>query len=126
LAPVGRRPHDGSREDGLHDAGLDDLAPALDDASLDAGVAASTEEAVALAGPDIGSPVLELGDGRSLFGPILHAVPDDDGGARVWEAVLLLAAVPEYHELKRGPATGRTRRPAERPLWSDGWRSTDI
>ena len=86
----------------LHDAGLDSFAGALDDETLDVGVAASTEEAKALAGPDIGSPVLQLEDGRSLFGPILHAVPDDDGGARVWDAVLLLAGMPEYHELKRG------------------------
>ncbi|HEX2381036.1 MAG TPA: DsbA family protein [Acidimicrobiales bacterium] len=86
----------------MHDAGLDSFTPALHDESLDAGVAASTEQAMALAGPDIGSPVLELEDGRSLFGPILHAVPDDEGCARVWEAVLLLAGVPEYHELKRG------------------------
>jgi hypothetical protein len=80
---------------------------AVDDPALDVGVATSTEGALAIAGPDIGSPVVQLEDGRSMFGPILHAVPDDRGSKRVWDALQLLADVPEYHELKRG----RRRRP---------------
>jgi hypothetical protein len=94
----------------LSDLGLDDVT---DDESLDGPAAESTEEALCLAGPDIGSPVLSLGEEQfSLFGPIIDAVPDDEESLRLWQAVQLLATIPQYHELKRG----RREAPAVRSL----------
>ena len=59
-------------------AGFDGAAAALADESLDAAVAAATERALELAGPDIGSPVPGV-DGTAVHGPIIRALPDEAG-----------------------------------------------
>src|SRR5207249_1666989 len=56
----------------VRSAGLADYAVALDDASLDSAVRASTDTAMAAAGPGVGSPVLTLpGAERGVHGPVL-------------------------------------------------------
>jgi 2-hydroxychromene-2-carboxylate isomerase len=82
---------------------LADLRPALDDASLDAAVEASTAEALAAAGPGVGSPVLVLaGAERGLHGPVLGAVPEKRQSLALWEAVEALAPITDFFEIKRG------------------------
>lgn len=92
-------------------SGLDDeTTSAFNDHRLDPGIFASTDDAFELAGPDIGSPVLILGPhpaeperGRVGFhGPIITEVPHGACATALWRAVLAAAAVPEFHELKRG------------------------
>lgn len=84
------------------EAGVD-AAAAVGDASLDAAIHAATDDALCLAGPDIGSPVLSVGpDCFSLHGPLVDKVPDEESALRIWQAVLLLSQVDEFHELKRG------------------------
>ena len=86
-------------------AGLAADGAALDDAGLDAGVRASTEEALALAGPGVGSPVMTVpGAVRGLHGPVLGAVPDKADALALWEAVEPLFGLADFFEIKRGRA----------------------
>ena len=83
------------------DLGADGAA--LDDARLDAGVRASTQTALAAAGPGVGSPVLMVaGARRGLHGPVLKTVPDKREGMALWEAVEALAPIDDFFEIKRG------------------------
>lgn len=80
---------------------------AVDDTSWDEAVAASTREAVALAGPDVGSPILAFGTPRfGIFGPIVSPPPTGGDGLRLLDLVLASAQVPGFLELKRGRTTG--------------------
>jgi 2-hydroxychromene-2-carboxylate isomerase len=91
----------------VEDAGLDDRAALLDDESLDAAVERSTKEAMDLAGPDVGSPVLAWGEPRvGIFGPILTPGPRGEAAARLLDVVLELGAVDGFFELKRGRTSG--------------------
>jgi 2-hydroxychromene-2-carboxylate isomerase len=84
-------------------AGVEDPKAILDDASWDAAVRESHEEAFASAGPDIGSPVLMIEGGRrAVHGPIIGDVPDRDEALAIWDAVVPLARSATFFELKRG------------------------
>ena len=92
-------------------SGLDDeTISAFNDHRLDPGVFASTDDALDLAGPDIGSPVLILNAHPSdttrtrvgFHGPIITEVPQGECASALWRAVLAAAAVSQFHELKRG------------------------
>jgi 2-hydroxychromene-2-carboxylate isomerase len=88
-------------------AGAAAYAGALDDGRWDAAVEASTEQALALAGPDIGSPVLALGEPRVGFhGPIVSPGPRGEDAARLFDAVVAAASVPGFFELKHGRSDG--------------------
>ena len=64
---------------------------------------AATEEAVAAAGPGVGSPVLLVaGARRGLHGPVLKTVPDKREALALWEAVEALAPIDDFFEIKRG------------------------
>ena len=83
------------------DLGADGAA--LDDSRLDAGVRASTQTALAAAGPGVGSPVLIVaGARRGLHGPVLKTVPDKREGTALWEAIEALAPIDDFFEIKRG------------------------
>ena len=119
-AAIGRLTHDaGERltdalaDRALTEAGLDDLAPVLDDTTWDAAVDTATKEAVDLAGPDVGSPVMSwsatVGSGPdaptqrvAFHGPIVSPGPRGEDAARLLDAVLLAGATPGFFELKRG------------------------
>ena len=76
---------------------------ALDDPGLDAGVEASTEAAMAAAGPGVGSPVLLFaGAERGLHGPVIKTVPDKREGLAMWDALEALAPIEGFFEVKRG------------------------
>jgi 2-hydroxychromene-2-carboxylate isomerase len=88
----------------LHEAGLPaDLADALDDDSLDAGIRAETDEALALTGRDVGTPIIhfEPPTGVAFFGPVISQVPSDADAVRLWDHVIGLAGFPGFAELKR-------------------------
>jgi DSBA-like thioredoxin domain len=88
-------------------AGLQDWAKALDDEGWDSAVEQSTKEAVDLAGPDIGSPVLAWGEPRvGLFGPIVSPGPRGEAAARLLDLVLEAGAIDGFFELKRGRRAG--------------------
>jgi hypothetical protein len=88
----------------LADAGLPaHLADAVDDADRDAGIQAETDEALALTGKDVGTPILQFGppDGTSFFGPVISRLPSEEEAVELWDHVVGLAGFAGFAELKR-------------------------
>ncbi|MCF6735779.1 hypothetical protein [Blastococcus sp. KM273129] len=88
----------------LADAGLPaDLADALDDDGRDAQIQAETDEALGLAGKDVGTPILHFRppEGVAFFGPVISRRPADDEAVALWDHVVGLASFPGFAELKR-------------------------
>ncbi|GAA5166830.1 DsbA family protein [Pseudonocardia eucalypti] len=88
----------------LAEAGLPaSLAGALDEPSWDAEIQAETDEALALTGKDVGTPILhfEPPEGMALFGPVISRMPDERSAAELWDHVVALARFPGFAELKR-------------------------
>ncbi|MEO3758340.1 hypothetical protein ABGB19_08660 [Mycobacterium sp. B14F4] len=91
-------------ESALQDAGLpSELADALDDTSLDDEIRTETDEALALTGRDVGTPILHFQPpgGTAFFGPVISRLPAADAAADLWDHVVALAAFPGFAELKR-------------------------
>ncbi|SFB43791.1 hypothetical protein SAMN05216266_111133 [Amycolatopsis marina] len=99
--------HSGTREFAepvLADAGLPgELADALDDASWDKVVRAETDEALALTGKDVGTPILHFQPptGVAFFGPVISRLPTEEQAVELWDHVVGLARFPGFAELKR-------------------------
>jgi 2-hydroxychromene-2-carboxylate isomerase len=88
----------------LAEAGLPaNLTAALDDASLDAVVRAETDEALALTGKDVGTPIIHFQPptGVAFFGPVISRLPAEEDAVRLWDHVVGLAGFPGFAELKR-------------------------
>jgi 2-hydroxychromene-2-carboxylate isomerase len=88
----------------LADAGLPPaLADAVDDESADAEIQAETDEALALTGRDVGTPILHFRPpgGTAFFGPVISRLPDGEDAVELWDHVVALAAFPGFAELKR-------------------------
>jgi Mycothiol-dependent nitroreductase Rv2466c len=88
----------------LRAAGLPaDLADALDDETLDDEIRAETDEALALTGRDVGTPILHFQPpgGTAFFGPVISRLPSPDDAASLWDHVIALAAFPGFAEIKR-------------------------
>ncbi len=78
-------------------------ADAANDTLWDLHIREETEEAIALAGPDVGSPVLAFGEPRvAIFGPVVSPAPHGPAAALLLDQVIALAANPAFVELKRG------------------------
>ena len=79
------------------------LVEALDDESWDLEIRAETDEALALTGKDVGTPILhfEPPDGVAFFGPVISRLPDREDAVAMWDHVLGLARFPGFAELKR-------------------------
>jgi len=91
-------------EPALIDAGLPvDLADALDDESLDAELRDETDEALALTGKDVGTPIIHFQppDGVAFFGPVISRLPSEADAGQLWDHVVGLAGFPGFAELKR-------------------------
>ncbi len=80
-----------------------ELTGALDDESWDAVVQAETDEALALTGRDVGTPILHFRppEGTAFFGPVISRLPDEDAAVELWDHVVALAGFPGFAELKR-------------------------
>lgn len=78
-----------------------ELAAAAGDGSLDQAVRDSHAEGQDRVGTESGSPILALGDGPGFFGPVVVPVPTGEAAEKLFDAVRLLSAVPEFSELKR-------------------------
>jgi hypothetical protein len=88
----------------LRDAGLPvDLAGALDDETLDDEIRAETEEALALTGRDVGTPILHFQppSGTAFFGPVISRLPSPEDAGDLWDHVIGLARYPGFAEIKR-------------------------
>ncbi|GGI02617.1 DsbA family protein [Egicoccus halophilus] len=73
----------------------------------------NTEEALARAGEDVGTPVLSFSppDGPAFFGPVISRVPEGEQAVELYDAVVTLARYESFAELKR-----ELRRVPELPL----------
>jgi mycothiol-dependent nitroreductase-like protein len=88
----------------LASAGLPSgLAEALDDTRWDDQIRAEGEEALALTGNDVGTPIIQFSppEGAALFGPVISRLPSREDAVRLWDHVTALAAFPGFAELKR-------------------------
>jgi hypothetical protein len=88
----------------LADAGLPpELAGALDDTSYDAEIQRETDEALALTGRDVGTPIIQFQppDGVAFFGPVISRLPGEADALALWDHVVGLAGFPGFAELKR-------------------------
>ena len=79
------------------------LATALDDPTRDSVVRAETDEALALTGRDVGTPILhvEPPHGPAFFGPVISRLPSEEDSVELWDHVVALARFPGFAELKR-------------------------
>jgi protein-disulfide isomerase-like protein with CxxC motif len=110
---MGTRFHPGHREDwaevfaeSLAEVGLPaELIDAAQDAGLDPLLEASTAEAVALVGDDVGTPVVAV-NGVAFFGPVVTPAPRGELAARLWDGAVAVASVPGFYELKRSRTQG--------------------
>jgi hypothetical protein len=112
----GRRIHqDGEHEwpvtDALAAIGIDTAhAAAFDDPAWDTEVLRRHDEGLALVGNDVGTPIISVlaDDGHevAIFGPVITKVPNSDDSLALWDSVVFLARLPEFHELKRTRTTG--------------------
>jgi hypothetical protein len=80
-----------------------DLADALDDQTLADEIRAETEEALALTGRDVGTPILHFAPpgGTAFFGPVISRLPSADDAGRLWDHIVGLAGFAGFAELKR-------------------------
>jgi hypothetical protein len=88
----------------LLDAGLSaELADALDDNRFDDAIRAETEEALALTGRDVGTPILHFQPpgGTAFFGPVISRLPSPDQAGELWDHVVGLATFDGFAEIKR-------------------------
>jgi 2-hydroxychromene-2-carboxylate isomerase len=88
----------------LLDAGLSaELADALDDNTFDDAIRAETEEALALTGRDVGTPILHFQPpgGTAFFGPVISRLPSPDQAGQLWDHVVGLASFDGFAEIKR-------------------------
>jgi hypothetical protein len=88
------------------------FAPALADAvtarDYDEAIVASTQHALALAGDDVGTPILAFeheGTPVGFFGPVIAHVPTGEDALRLWRAFRELASFPDLYEIKRAVRT---------------------
>jgi 2-hydroxychromene-2-carboxylate isomerase len=91
-------------ESALDEAGLPaDLAEALEDESFDAELRAETDEALALTGKDVGTPIIHFQPpaGVAFFGPVISRLPSEADAGQLWDHVVGLASFPGFAELKR-------------------------
>lgn len=103
LTPRVRGSHEFA-ESVLAEAGLPaELAGALDDDGWDGELRAETDEALALTGKDVGTPIIHFGppEGTAFFGPVISRLPGDEDAVRLWDHVVGLASFPGFAELKR-------------------------
>lgn len=83
------------------------FAEAIGDERWDGEIASSTAEAIDLAGPDVGSPVLAWGEPRrGVFGPIVSPAPAGADAVALFEHVVAVRDIPGVYEIKRGRHEG--------------------
>jgi hypothetical protein len=80
-----------------------DLADALDDTRWDNEIRAESDEALSLAGRDVGTPIIQFSppEGTAFFGPVISRLPAPEDAVRLWDYVTGLAGFPGFAELKR-------------------------
>jgi len=75
-------------------------AAAVSDASLDEDVRQQHQEGQDALGETGGSPILRIGE-HAFFGPVLTALPDAPAATALFDAVAIMAAIPQFAQLQR-------------------------
>lgn len=80
-----------------------ELVDTLEDSSFDDEIRAETDEALALTGRDVGTPILHFQPpgGTAFFGPVISRLPSAEDAVALWDNVIALAQFPGFAELKR-------------------------
>ncbi len=80
-----------------------DLADALDDTSWDDAIRADGDEALALTGKDVGTPIIHFEPpyGVAFFGPVISRLPEPEQAGELWDHLVGLARFPGFAEFKR-------------------------
>jgi len=82
---------------------LEFTSAAVNDDSWDVAIAQSVTEAMELAGPDVGSPIIAVPTlGRGFFGPIVSPPPTGAEALALWNVLAASFELPTFFELKRG------------------------
>ena len=110
---MGTRRHPGGRSDtaaivaeSLAEVGLPaGLATAAESDEHDAALRASTADALALVGNDVGTPVVAI-DGVGFFGPVVTPAPKGEQALAMFDGLALMTSVPGFYELKRSRTQG--------------------
>lgn len=105
---IGTRIHPGGEQDfdkavAEALAELDLPAELLDYAErddYDATLQASHDEAMALVGDDVGTPICRVA-GTAFFGPVVTPAPKGEDAGRLFDGVVAVASTPGFFELKR-------------------------
>ena len=91
----------------LRAAGLpEDLAAQVDNEAWDALITQESDEALALTGKDVGTPIIHVEPGAEdggvgFFGPVISRRPSAEEAVQLWDHVVGLARFPGFAELKR-------------------------
>lgn len=105
---IGTRIHPGGEQDfdkavaeALAEVGLPaDLMKYGERDDYDAALQESHDEALALVGDDVGTPICRVA-GTAFFGPVVTPAPKGEDAGRLFDGVLAVASTPGFFELKR-------------------------
>lgn len=85
----------------------DEMIAFADDERWDIAIETSVAEAMELAGPGVGSPIVARPElGRAFFGPIVSPPPIGDDALALWSIVETALGIDTFFELKRGRRDG--------------------
>ena len=92
------------------------LAEAAEDDAWDAVIEASMDNALELAGDDVGVPTIVYEGKTAFFGPVISPAPTGEAALRLWDGLATLATTTDgFFELKRtrevGPIFGERPQP---------------
>ena len=77
----------------------------LDNTDHDTTLRQHLDDAIAVAGDDIGVPLIVFdtddGDRVGYFGPVIGKLPTPERGLEIWDALRVIATGPDFYELKR-------------------------
>lgn len=93
-------------------------AAAYDDARFDDAIRAAMAEGLALAGDDVGTPILAVenraGKRVAFFGPVINAWPSHEDALALWDGYVALTGVEQFFEIKRTRTGGLTMPPDDK------------
>ena len=85
-------------------------ADAWDSEAFDEEIRTRHDAGLALAGDDVGTPIIAMTDPRGekqgIFGPVITTVPEGDDALALWDGMAMLMSIDGFWELKRARTRG--------------------
>ncbi|MBM6589945.1 disulfide bond formation protein DsbA [Brevibacterium sp. RIT 803] len=101
IHPGGEKDFDKAVAEALDEVGLPaDLMKYGERDDYDVALQESHDEALALVGDDVGTPICRVA-GTAFFGPVVTPAPKGEDAGRLFDGVLAVASTPGFFELKR-------------------------